>query len=47
MNERYLIVGLMVTVAVLIIVVINLVVGIKQSRAKLRQSQRNREQPNA
>jgi type II secretory pathway pseudopilin PulG len=47
MNEKYLIVGLLVAMVVLIIVAISLVIGIKQSRAKLRQSQNNQEQPNA
>ena len=45
MTEKYLIVGLMVTVAALLLVVINLVVGIKQSRARLRQCQKERQQP--
>ena len=44
MDERYIIFGLMVTVAALIIVVINLVVGIIQCRAKIEQSQKDREQ---
>lgn len=41
MNEKFLIVGLMVMVAVLIIVIISLVAALKQSRAKIRQSQKN------
>ena len=44
MDERYIIFGLTVTVAALIIVVINLVVGIIQCRAKIEQSQKDREQ---
>jgi len=47
MTEKYLIVGLLVAMAVLIIVIISLVTALQQSRAKIRQSQKNREQPHA
>lgn len=44
MDEKYIIVGLVIIVAALIILVINLVVGIKQCRAKLEQSQKDKAQ---
>jgi len=44
MAEKYIIVGFVVMVAALIIVVINLVLGIKQCRAKLEQFQKDKEQ---
>ena len=47
MNEKYLIVGLMVMAAILIIVIISLVAALKKSRVQIRQSQKNREQPRA
>jgi heme exporter protein D len=47
MNETYLLIGLAITVVVLIIIVISLVVTLKQDRARIRQFQKNREQPNA
>jgi len=41
MNEKYLIVGLMVMAAILIIVIISLVAALKKSRVQIRQSQKN------
>jgi len=38
MNEKYLIVGLMVMAAILIIVIISLVAALKKSRVQIRQS---------
>jgi hypothetical protein len=47
MNEKYLLVGLAVALVALIIVVISLVAALKQGRARIRQSQKNREHPDA
>ena len=47
MDERYIIFGLAGTVAALIIVVIDLVVGIIRCRAKLEQSQKDQRQHDA